>query len=59
MNVRQLNKEQKTELKQNVLMYKNKNVSWEELTKADLLVSDAELEDMFEGVQFTEDDFFA
>lgn len=59
MNVRQLSKDQKIELKQNVLIQKKEGVSWNELADADLLVPDAELEDMFEGVEFTDDDFFS
>lgn len=58
MNVRQLSKDQKIELKQNVLIQKKEDVSWNELADADLLVPDTELEYMFEGVEFTDDDFF-
>lgn len=59
MNVRELSKDQKTELKQNVLLCRNKNASWQEIVDSDILVPDSELEELFEGVQFTEDDFFA
>lgn len=59
MNVRQLSKDQKIELKQNVLIQKKEDVSWNELADADILVPDSELEELFEGVEFTEEDFFS
>ena len=58
MNVRELSKDQKMELKQNVLLCRNKNASWQEIADADILVPDSELEELFEGVEFTEEDFF-
>lgn len=59
MNVQQLSKDQKIELKQNVLIQKKEDVSWNELADADILVPDSELEELFEGVEFTEEDFFS
>ena len=59
MSVKELNRDQKTELKQAYYSQKDdESMSYWELANIDLLVSDEELYDEFEGVSFTEDDFF-
>ena len=57
MTLKELSAEQKLELKQNFLA-KDNDVSYGELTCADELVSDEELEEEYGNVEFTDDDFF-
>lgn len=57
MTIKDLSVEQKLELKQNFLA-KDNDVSYGELTCADELVSDEELEEEYGHVEFTNDDFF-
>lgn len=55
--VRELNKKQLTELKQNYYCEKNKNVSWGELANIDKLVSDKEIFRAFKNTEFVAEDF--
>lgn len=58
MNILELSKRQKEELKQRLYCEKNENVSYGELANIDELVSDKELFETYGGIDFTEDDFF-
>ena len=59
MTLNELTEDQKFELKQNYLTARNyeEGVSYAELANADLLVTDAELEDIYGNTTFTDDDF--
>ena len=61
MTFDELNEDQRTELKQHVLMERNEHIgegtSYEELALADDLVSDEDLRELYEGTEFSEDDF--
>lgn len=59
MKVQELNKVQLEELKQRYYTEKNENVSYGELADIDNLVSDKEIFEEYEGIEFTEDDFFS
>lgn len=58
MSIKELNKEQILELKQTILCRHNDSASYEELAKADAIISDNEVEKEYGHVDFTEDDFF-
>lgn len=58
MTLKDLNREQKIQLKESILTERNNNVSFGELIIADDLVTDEELENYYSGVNFVEEDFF-
>lgn len=61
MHVSELNRDQLTELKQSYLMQHNKEVgegtSYDELARADSIISDEMIYEAYSGINFTEDDF--
>lgn len=61
MTFDELNEDQRMELKQHILMERNEHLgegtSYEELALADDLVSDEDLGELYEGTEFSEDDF--
>ena len=61
MKLKDLNDDQRMELKQAVLMDRNEHLgegtSYEELANADDLVSDEVLEEEYGGTEFSPDDF--
>jgi hypothetical protein len=57
MNIKQLNKEQLTELKQSYYTQKNDNVSYYELSIINDIVSDEKIFKEYNHIEFTEDDF--
>ena len=61
MHVSELNKDQLTELKQSYLMQHNEEVgegtSYDELARADIIISDEMIYEAYSGINFTEDDF--
>ena len=61
MSVKELNREQLTELKGNYLMEKNaengEGTSYMEIADADSIISDDEIFDAYAGTEFSEDDF--
>lgn len=57
MNWDDLNREQKISIKQNYLCTTLSNVSYEELTEAEYLVSDSLMSDIYGNTIFCEDDF--
>lgn len=59
MNLSDLNDKQKLQLKENILVGKSESVSYGELLNADILVTDAELEEHFGGTNFVDEDFFS
>lgn len=58
MKINELNLEQKNQLKQLFLSERVKRLTLNELIHADELVSDNDLEALFGGVEFVDDDFF-
>ena len=58
MNLSDLNNDQKLQLKQSILVEKQQSTSYGELSNADTLVTDAELEEKLGGTEFVEEDFF-
>lgn len=62
MDVRDLTREQLDELKQRMICDRNdekgEGTSWGELANAGDLISDADVFERYEGVNFSEDDFF-
>lgn len=58
MTIKELTREQLTELKQNYYCERNENVSYRELADIDNLVTDEELEKEYEHITFVNDDFF-
>lgn len=59
MTVRELNKEQLAQLKQDYFVQRHgENISYEELANIDNLVSDNEVFDYYGDVYFTKEDFF-
>lgn len=58
MSVTELSREQLQCLKQRHCMMDGINLSWGELCAIDELVSDAYMFECYEGVIFTEDDFW-
>lgn len=59
MNVKELTRNQLTELKQHYYCENNENVSWGELAKIDDLVSDKDIFEEYSGTYFVEEDFFS
>lgn len=59
MKVKDLNREQLTELKQQYYSDNHESVSYFDLATIDDLVSDEEIEEEFEDVYFSSDDFFS
>lgn len=60
MTVNQLNHAQREQLKQTYYCERVNNApTWGELADIDALVSDAEIEREYSGVEFSDDDFFA
>lgn len=59
MKVKELSREQLIELKQNYLSTLNNDCSYMDLADADEKVSDQEIFEVFEGTEFTPDDFNA
>lgn len=57
MTLKDLNKNQIHQLKEQILLEKNENVSYGELAMADSLISDLEVEEGFGGTNFVPDDF--
>ena len=57
MKVRELNREQIIELKQNFLCTLPEQPSWGELADADSLVDDETIFDLHEGTDFVPEDF--
>lgn len=49
---------QLSQLKQNMLMERMESPSWGELADADDIISDAEVENLYSGVDLVPDDFF-
>lgn len=62
MKVTELNREQLNELKQSLATLikdeQGQDVSYEELANATETISDKEVFEYYEGIEFTEDDFF-
>jgi hypothetical protein len=59
MKVTELNREQLTELKQRYYTEKNESVSYGELADIDSIVTDNEIFEEYNGIEFTEEDFFS
>ena len=61
MKLKDLNQDQRIELKQGILMERRDAIGetpyWGELADADELVSDEDLADWFDGTEFCEEDF--
>lgn len=61
MYISELNRDQLTELKQSYLMKHNEEVgertSYDELARADNIISDEMIYEAYSGINFTEDDF--
>lgn len=62
MHVSELNRDQLTELKQSYFIQHNEEVgegtSYDELARADSIISDETIYEAYSGINFTEDDFF-
>lgn len=62
MHISELNREQLSQLKQSYLMQHNEEVgegtSYDELLRADSIISDDVIHEAYSGINFTEDDFF-
>lgn len=58
MTVRDLDRNQLIELKQNILCDQEENASYGGLADVDELISDEEVFEEYDGVIFTPDDFF-
>lgn len=62
MYISELNREQLTELKQSYLMQQNEEngegTSYDELSRADSIISDEMIYEAYSGINFTEDDFY-
>lgn len=61
MHVSELNRDQLTELKQSYLIQQNEETgdgtSYDELARADSIISDEMIYEAYSGINFTEDDF--
>lgn len=61
MYISELNRDQLTELKQSYLMQHNEEVgegtSYDKLARADSIISDKVIQEVYSGINFTEDDF--
>ena len=57
-----INRDQLTELKQSYLIQQNEETgdgtSYDELARADSIISDEVIQEAYSGINFTEDDFF-
>lgn len=58
MNVTDLSRSQLIELKQQMLIEELDSVSWYDLAYADSLVTDNAVYEKYNGVNFTENDFY-
>lgn len=62
MSVEELNREQLTQLKQNMLMERmdaeGESPSWGELAEADVLITDEEVQQEYAGTEFVTADFW-
>lgn len=58
MKVEELNREQLKELKINYLSLNKNNISYGEIANIDAIIPDAEILEYYNGVNFTEADFF-
>lgn len=62
MYISELNRDQLTELKQSYLIQQNEetgdDTSYDELARADSIISDEVIQEAYSGINFTEDDFF-
>lgn len=58
MKVEELNREQLKELKINYLSLNKNNISYEEIANIESIIPDAEIFEYYNGVNFTEADFF-
>lgn len=62
MYISELSREQLTELKQSFLAQQNEengnDTSYDELTKADSIISNEMIYEAYSGINFTEDDFY-
>lgn len=58
MKVEELNREQLKELKINYLSLNKNNISYEEIANIENIIPDAEILEYYNGVNFTEADFF-
>lgn len=63
MSVEELNREQLTQLKQNMLMERmdaeGETPSWGELAEVDSLITDEEVQQEYAGTEFVTDDFWS
>ena len=57
MNVYELTKDQRTQLKQHHYCQVNESVSFGELANIDELISDAEIYELYDYIDFVEEDF--
>lgn len=61
MYISELNRDQLTELKQSYLIQQNEETgdgtSYDELARADSIISDEMIYEAYSGINFTEDDF--
>ena len=58
MTVKELNRDQMVQLKQDYLVETRGDVSYGELADADNLVTDAQMFDYYGGIDFVPDDFW-
>lgn len=58
MGVQELNREQMICLKQSILCDRDTTTDWLSLAQADNIISDEEVYNKYNGVVFTEDDFY-
>lgn len=58
MNIKELTKDQLSQVKQSYLCERNESVSYNDLVNADELVSDETIFNEYANTVFTEDDFF-
>lgn len=57
MTVHELTRDQLNELKQHYICDESYHVSMNDIANADILISDEEIFDEYDGIEFTEDDF--
>ena len=58
MSVHELNREQMICLKQSILCNRDITTDWLSLVQADNIISDEEVYNEYNGIIFTEDDFY-
>lgn len=58
MGVQELNREQMICLKQSILCNRDITTDWLSLVQADNIISDEEIYNEYNGIIFTEDDFY-